>query len=42
MQALTELLENIDDSDETDLINEALDHAIFIGSTPDIAGANPE
>jgi len=42
MQVLTELLENTDDSDEADLINEALDHAIFIGSTPDIAGANPE
>ena len=42
MQTLTDLLENTDDSDEADLINEALDHAIFIDSTPDFAGTNTE
>jgi HEAT repeat protein len=34
--ALTALLETAEDSDEIDLANEALDHAIFIDSTRDI------
>jgi HEAT repeat protein len=42
IEALTELLETTDDADEAAFIDEAIDHAIFIDSTPALVTDDPD
>ncbi len=41
-EALTELLDTTDDADEAAFIDEAIDHAIFIASTPALVTDDPD